>query len=154
MNKAYSYRRYSTKASSRDSTPDRQLQQAKEYADKVGLELDNKLTKKGSLGHFLALIKDGTVKPGSVLVIENLDRLSRQGPKATHQFIEQITDRGVGVHVSNLDLTLNKGFENEFFKCIILDAELSRGYREATYKSERIKAGRARRKAQTPEQKA
>jgi DNA invertase Pin-like site-specific DNA recombinase len=163
----FCYCRFSTRATSRDNIPKRQLQRAKEYADRVGLELDAKLTadngasdlkgtaiEKGSLAHFLNLVRAGKVKPRATLVIENLDRLSRQGPKATRQLIEQVTDSGVDVHILNLRLTLKQGWENKLTDSVILDAELSRSYLESSYRSERIKKAWANRKTKAPEAKA
>ena len=167
MEKAYSFRRFSTRATSRANTSDRQLQQVKEYADKAGLELDDELTadngasalkgtttEKGSLDHFLSLVRAGKVKPGATLVIESLDRLSRQGPKATRQLIEQVTDSGVDVHILNLGLTLNQRWEDSQQHSLILDVELSRSYLESSYRSARIKKAWANRKANAPEKKS
>jgi DNA invertase Pin-like site-specific DNA recombinase len=47
--------------------------------------------KKGALGQFLQLVKDGKIASGSVLIVENLDRLSREQPiNALSQFINII----------------------------------------------------------------
>ncbi len=46
---------------------------------------------------FLTLVRAGTVKPGSYLIVESLDRLSRQTPsKALNQFLE-IINAGVTI---------------------------------------------------------
>jgi DNA invertase Pin-like site-specific DNA recombinase len=70
---------------------------------------------KGSLGHFLAEIKVGRIATGSILIAENLDRISRQGPKIARRLIEQIVDNGVDVHIVNISMKLTRNWENDKF---------------------------------------
>jgi DNA invertase Pin-like site-specific DNA recombinase len=69
----------------------RQLQRAQEYASRNGLELDErsiqdlgvsgfdgKNVSRGQLGHFLQAVREGRIEPGSTLIVESLDRLSRE----------------------------------------------------------------------------
>ena len=51
----------------------------------------------GHLGEFLTAIKQGLIEPDSYLLIENLDRLSRNKPRKALQLLEQICDAGVTV---------------------------------------------------------
>ena len=69
----------------------RQSTLAESYARDHELELDNRLTIRdlgvsgyrgqnavhGELGHFLTAVRNGRIAPGSYLLIESLDRLSR-----------------------------------------------------------------------------
>ncbi len=70
----------------------RQIEGAREWADKHGYKLDESLKpdrgvsgftgehrKKGHLGTFLNMVQTGSVPRGSILVVENIDRLSREG---------------------------------------------------------------------------
>ena len=90
--KAFSYVRLSTDLQLRGSGLQRQLEASKAYADANGLVLqeDDQLRDIGisaykganiaegsALGQFLAAMRDGRIEPGSVLIIESLDRLSR-----------------------------------------------------------------------------
>jgi DNA invertase Pin-like site-specific DNA recombinase len=53
--------------------------------------------KQGALRAFLDRIKDGTVRPGSYLLVERLDRISRQGVKLGMRLLEQILEAGVKI---------------------------------------------------------
>ena len=91
MAKAYSYIRFSTPEQEKGDSQRRQLDLSTRYAQENGLELDTTLKlkdlglsayhktnlEKGALGAFLSAISDGRVEPGSYLLVESLDRLSR-----------------------------------------------------------------------------
>jgi hypothetical protein len=97
--------------------------------------------KKGDLGRFLAAILSGAVSKGSILIAENADRLSRQGNKIARKLLEQIVDKGVDVHIVNIEKKLTMGWENRPNDYTIVDSELNRAYRESERKSKIIKAG-------------
>ncbi|MDO8889630.1 MAG: recombinase family protein [Hydrogenophaga sp.] len=89
--KAYSYVRFSTPEQSKGDSLRRQTDLAQKYANQHGLTLDTELTLRdmgisafrganvetGALGAFLDAVKNGQVPKGSILLVENLDRLSR-----------------------------------------------------------------------------
>lgn len=56
---------------------------------------------KGDLGKFIALAKDGKIPPGSILMLENLDRFSRQAPRKAYRIFCELVECGIKV------LTLN-----------------------------------------------
>ena len=88
---AYSYKRWSSSIQGKGHTEERQAELAEEYCHRHGLTLDTKLKmtdegvsgysgkniKDGALGAFIKLIEAGTIAPGSFLLIEDVDRLSR-----------------------------------------------------------------------------
>lgn len=90
--KAYSYLRCSTPEQMQGDSFRRQLALAEAYALKRGWELDSTLTLhdvgvsafrgrnvvEGNLGKFLEHVSTGEVAQGSVLLVESLDRVSRQ----------------------------------------------------------------------------
>lgn len=91
MPRVYSYIRFSTPEQARGDSLRRQLADAEEWCAGRGLVLDQSLRDlgvsayKGSnsevgsgLGSFLELVKTGKVEKGSILVVESLDRLSRE----------------------------------------------------------------------------
>ncbi len=91
--KAYSYLRFSTPEQEKGDSKRRQMDLARRYADAQGLDLDETLTFhdlgvsafRGSnldaaLGAFKSAVTDGRVPRGSYLLVESLDRLSRQAP--------------------------------------------------------------------------
>jgi DNA invertase Pin-like site-specific DNA recombinase len=69
--------------------------------------------KRGSFGHFLAEIKAGNIAEGSILIAENIDRISRQGPKDARKIIEQLTDKYVELHICNINTKLTNRWEDD-----------------------------------------
>lgn len=55
---------------------------------------------------FLTAVKAGKIPAGTALIIENLDRLSRQGIDATTDLLKQLTQAGIEVHVIALNRVL------------------------------------------------
>jgi DNA invertase Pin-like site-specific DNA recombinase len=100
--------------------------------------------KHGDLGRFVVAIKSGAVSKGSILIVENVDRLSRQGPKIARKLLEQIVDNGVDVHFATLGKKLIYGWENRTEDSIVIDIELKRAFEESLRKSEMIGAGLAK----------
>ncbi len=153
--KCYSYTRFSTPEQSKGTSLLRQTRLAEEYAKEHGLELDNSLkltdlglsafkgdhVTKGALGRFLENIKSGKIAQGSVLIVENLDRLSRDNiTEALQQFLDIIK---AGVRI----VTLSDG--NEYDKdsinssmgsLMISLAIMARAHEESQTKSKRIKS--------------
>ncbi|HYI82387.1 MAG TPA: recombinase family protein, partial [Acetobacteraceae bacterium] len=114
---AYSYLRFSTAEQMKGDSFRRQTAMAEEYARRHGLELDQDLTfndlgvsafrgrntEAGRLGDFLAAVNAGLVPPGSYLLVESLDRISRQFARKALRTLEDIVEQGVTV------VTLNDG---------------------------------------------
>jgi DNA invertase Pin-like site-specific DNA recombinase len=102
--RAYSYTRWSTPEQSLGDSARRQIELAKRYAGKHGLVLDDTLrlsdegisgfrganVRRGALGRFLKAVDDGDVPPGSYLLVESLDRVSRQNPWEALPILQQI----------------------------------------------------------------
>ena len=143
--KAYSYIRISSKEQRKGRGEERQLEAAQEYAAKHGLELDDSLRdlgksgfhgdhiRTGALGRFLELVADGKIAIGSYLLVENLDRLSRQTPiDAQAQFIA-ILQAGIKI----VTLTDGQVYERgrDFTQMIISLTIMSRGHEESARKS-------------------
>lgn len=87
--RAFSYVRISTAPQAQGAGIERQIERAVLYASEHGFELDNSLRdigrsafsgahRTGALGGFLAAVQAGAIPRGSVLLIEALDRLSRE----------------------------------------------------------------------------
>lgn len=91
MPKAYSYIRFSSVKQQKGDSVERQTRLSEDYAAKHGLVLDTDLNlrdlgisaydrsnlKKGALGQFLRLVEEDRIPRGSYLLVESLDRLSR-----------------------------------------------------------------------------
>jgi len=107
--KAYSYVRFSTPEQSRGDSSRRQAQLAQDYAARHDLDLDTSLTFKdlgvsayrgrnaadGRLGDFLEAVRAGVVAQGSYLLVESLDRISRQTARKALRTLEDIVESGV-----------------------------------------------------------
>lgn len=111
MIKAYSYVRISSDAQVKGDGFRRQIEKSRKYAEKHGLDLDESLLKSGkaesafkglnattgSLGRFLTAIEDGVVEKGSYLLVESLDRLSRQETMKSLALFMRIMEAGLVV---------------------------------------------------------
>jgi len=152
QSQAYSYVRFSSKRQERGDSVRRQLQIALDWYNReiahLGLPLSDLKADdgfsaykgahvaRGSLGHFRAEIGN-TIAPGSILIAENLDRISRQGPKIARGIIASIVDIGVDIHIASIAVKLTPGWENDPARSFLVDAELGRAWKESVYKSER-----------------
>jgi len=89
----------------------RQLAKTKEFADKLGLEMDESTTfkdlgvssyrgknfKEGALGQLMAMVNEGLIPKGSYLAMESFDRFSRMEPlNVLMKFIE-IVNSGINL---------------------------------------------------------
>jgi DNA invertase Pin-like site-specific DNA recombinase len=160
--KAISYIRWSTKSQGDGDSEERQLKTFLDWCGANDLIPDlqasirdeglsafkgDHLRKDGGLGILLKAIKAGKY-PNHVLVAEDLDRISRQGPKKARKIIEQIVDEGVDMHICRSNLKLTPGWENDLPRSIIVDYELGRAWGESQLKSKRILSGLLRNKLQ------
>jgi DNA invertase Pin-like site-specific DNA recombinase len=95
MGKVFSYIRFSSAKQSAGDSYSRQVKAAKAFCDENDLELADPrkylffdagrsafkgkhLDDTAELARFLSFVEDGTIPPGSYLVFESLDRLSRE----------------------------------------------------------------------------
>lgn len=93
--RVYSYIRFSTPEQKMGDSERRQTDAARRWAERKKLPFDESLVdqglsgysgkhrKKGALGRFLARVEAGDIPRGSILVVENIDRLSREGVVST-----------------------------------------------------------------------
>jgi DNA invertase Pin-like site-specific DNA recombinase len=109
--RAYSYLRMSTDIQLKGDSQRRQNDAAREYAEKHGLDLvdQDRLEdigisaytganiKDGNLGRFLTAINSGSVERGSYLLVESLDRLTRQKMTPSVAIFHQIIQAGVNI---------------------------------------------------------
>jgi DNA invertase Pin-like site-specific DNA recombinase len=109
--KAYSYVRFSTPAQAAGDSLRRQTERAEAYARQRGWTLDRTLTLRdlgvsafrgknalvGNLRTFLDAVEQGTVAPGSALIVESVDRISRQGIDEGYDLCKAILKKGVHI---------------------------------------------------------
>lgn len=160
--KAYSYARISSKRQKDGDGLDRQMSKAREYAAEHDLDLDRELydvgsgyhgkhVKFGELGGFLKLIEQGKVPVGSWLLVESLDRLSREDVLiAQNQFIELLL---AGVTIATLMDGQVYHKDRDDMQLIMSLAYMMRANDESETKSKRAKAKIIKRKTQALEGK-
>jgi DNA invertase Pin-like site-specific DNA recombinase len=113
------------------------------YADKAVSSFHGKNAKTGSLAGFLAAVREGTISHDSILIVEDVDRLSRQEPLDSLDLIREIVKSGIelvtlsdGQHYTKQSLQTNAG------QLFVLLGKIIRAHEESLMKSKRTKAWR------------
>ena len=150
--KAYSYIRFSTPKQAQGDSYRRQLQQAMDYCAEHNLQLDDKTIddfgtsafrganmSEGALGRFVDAVKLGEIEQGSYLLVESVDRLSRQAvEEALEQFLA-IVRAGI-VIVTLSDKQVFRRGQVDFTKLIVSIVYMARANDESEMKSRRSRA--------------
>lgn len=111
----YSYLRFSDPRQSEGNSADRQTAYARQWAAERDMQLDQSLTMRdeglsayhqrhvtaGAFGVFLAAVEAGKVPTGSVLIIEDLDRISRAEPLVAMGQMTLIVNAGITLVTAN-----------------------------------------------------
>jgi DNA invertase Pin-like site-specific DNA recombinase len=153
--RCYSYIRFSTPEQLKGNSLLRQLELSKKYAEENGFHLDESLTmkdlglsafsgehrKRGALGIFLNMVKQSKVPKNSVLLVESLDRISREQVLDAFDQFREIIKSGIkivtladGMEYSEKTLNANIG------QLMISLTIMSRAYEESLQKSKRLSA--------------
>jgi DNA invertase Pin-like site-specific DNA recombinase len=150
MPKAYSYIRWSTDLQSLGNTEQRQLERSRAYAEANGLELVEEMkdsgisafrgknVAEGKLGSFLRAVKAGKIAADSYLLVESLDRLSRQQIDKSLRLLLDIMDLGI-VIVTLSDNHVYKRPVN-MMDLMVSIVTLSRSNEESEMKRQRVGA--------------
>lgn len=148
--KVYSYSRFSTPEQAAGDSERRQYDAAKKYADENGLVFDESLRmtdrglsgyhgvhrKKGALGAFLEKVKSGEVPKGSILVVENIDRLGREEVvEALETIVFGLIKHGITIRTTNPEgeYTRESLRSHGIYKLIV---DIERAHGESDRKSE------------------
>jgi DNA invertase Pin-like site-specific DNA recombinase len=152
---AYSYIRFSTIEQKKGDSLRRQTELSKRYAEQHNLTLDNSLhlhdlglsaydrsnVERGALGGFLEAIKQGRIIPGSYLLVESLDRLSRAQVLDALQVFISILNQGITIVTLADGMVYSKeSVGSNFGNLIISIAIMARAHEESVTKSRRIRA--------------
>lgn len=150
--KAYSYLRFSTPEQALGDSERRQVEKAEAWAAAKGIPLDKSYAdrgksgfkgtnrKKGALGEFLKEIKAHRIPRGSYLLVENLDRLSREHPIDSFSLLKEIISAGITIvvlketPVEYSDVIVRK--DRTGMKMVELSFELGRSSGESARKSD------------------
>ena len=144
---AYSYLRMSTDTQLRGDSRRRQLEASRAYAAANDLELVEGAeledigvsafrganVRDGALGQFLRAVKEGVVKPGSFLIVESLDRLSREQVLTAQSLFLSIIQAGINL-VTLTDNRVYRAGETELADLIVSLVIMSRAHEESQTK--------------------
>jgi DNA invertase Pin-like site-specific DNA recombinase/predicted metal-dependent hydrolase len=151
---AYSYKRFSTPEQAKGDSLRRQTAAAEEWCEQNGYLLDTELNlfdagvsafrgknarEGGALYAFQRAVDEGIVEEGSVLLVESMDRLSRQTPDLALDLFKSIVRGGVDV----VTLRTGRRFTKQSLKSwdfIEAFVEAMRAHSESEHKSGRLKA--------------
>lgn len=150
---AYSYLRFSSARQEQGDSLRRQEQLAETYAQKHNLQLNTTLTyrdlgvsafkgaqlEKGALGSFVRAIDEGIVASGSYLLVENLDRLSRQEVDVALEFFLSITRKGIIIVTLDDDMVYSsENIRANWTKLIVALAIMAGAHEQSLNKARRI----------------
>lgn len=163
---AYSYVRMSRDLQLKGDSLRRQMERSQKYAAEHNLELveDSILrdigvsaykganVKQGALGQFLEAVRSQSVPSGSYLLVESLDRISREEVKKSLPLFLEILERGINI------VTISDGYVYESGKTDLPDLllsliSLSRAHEESRMKSERVGQAWERKRREAPSKK-
>lgn len=159
---AYSYVRFSTPEQAKGDSLRRQTEAAADYCKRHTLTLDTSTTlhdlgrsaflgdhrknpDRNALASFLKLVEQGKVPRGSFLILESLDRLSREHIRPALTLLLQLIEAGVRV-VQLIPVEGVYDDKVEPMQLMMAIMELSRGHSESAVKSERVGAAWADKK--------
>lgn len=143
----------STDAQLKGDSLRRQLEMSRAYAAEMELTLVEDLSlhdigisafqgenvDSGALGRFLDLVNRGDVEQGSYLLVESLDRITRQNPQRATLIFLQILASGINV-VTLGDRRVYQAGQGDFGDLIYSVVILSRAHEESVMKSQRVGA--------------
>jgi DNA invertase Pin-like site-specific DNA recombinase len=152
--RVFSYLRFSTPEQSQGDSERRQIDAARKWAKRMGYTLEesrcyadkglsgyhghHRTKAKGGLRKFLRLVEAGEVPQGSILVVENIDRLGRENPKdVLRAVVFKLWDHGVTLQTLEPEESYPPGCEDEA-KFVYLFLLIQRARNESKRKAQLI----------------
>ena len=151
MTIAISYIRYSTDQQQHGDSYRRQVDAAERYCEQHGLTLkDIRLDQgvsgysgrnrsEGALGALIEDVKTGRIQAGTTLIVESLDRLSRQAVEKALRLLLELVDLGLTV-VTLADNKVYKQGQMDMISLMTSLLVMSRAHEESLMKSRRLSA--------------
>lgn len=151
--KAYSYIRFSSPEQMKGDSYRRQYEATRQYVQEHGLDLDEDLmfkdegvsafkgkhAKVGALSKFREAVDQGIIRPGSYLILENLDRLSREDVHTAYLLLSSILAQGIVVVTLQDRSTYTKESMSGDFGLLMLSMlSMHRAHQESAVKSARL----------------
>jgi DNA invertase Pin-like site-specific DNA recombinase len=151
--KAYSYLRMSTDLQLKGDSRRRQLEASQIYAEEFNLDLASDASledigisaykganaREGALGQFLTAVKAGSIAKGSYLIVESLDRLSREEILPAHTLFLSIVQAGINL-VTLTDRRVYSGKTTNLVDMITSLVIMERAHEESKTKGLRVGA--------------
>lgn len=158
--RAFSYARFSSAKQADGYSLARQTEAAQRYCERNGLTLDEQTfvdlgvsgyhgsnSQAGDLGVFIDLVKDGRIPRGSVLIVENTDRLSRLPPDEANRIITTIVRAGVDIVTTNPEQVYTATNIDKLSTWLPLQVSNCLAHEESLKKSDRVKDAWQRKRA-------
>ena len=167
MPRAYSYLRFSSPQQAAGDSVRRQVDKTAEWCKRNHVELDSSMSlldagvsafrgkhrenpDTHALAAFVEAVEAGRVQPGSYLVVESLDRLSREKIRPALTLLLKLIEAGIKV-VQLLPIEVVYDEDVEPMQLLMAVMELSRGHSESKVKSERVAAAWAKKRRDAAE---
>jgi DNA invertase Pin-like site-specific DNA recombinase len=152
MRRAFSYLRCSKPEQADGRSLARQTEAAEAYCGRHGLTLDKRTfhdmgvsgfngsnARGGELGVFIELVADGRIPRGSVLIVENTDRLSRLPPDQASALICDLVRKGVDVVTLSPEAAYTAGNLTKLGTWLPLQVSCALAPEESVKKSDRLR---------------
>jgi len=156
MTTAYSYVRFSTKGQIEGDSLHRQLTAARKYAKENNLYLDDHSFQdlgvsafkganvaEGALGLFIAAVESGKIAKGSYLLLESLDRMSRNVMSEAQGLLLRLINLDIIVVSLAKNVVISKETYNASAGSVVWMAlvDMMRAHEESSLKSDRVSKG-------------
>jgi DNA invertase Pin-like site-specific DNA recombinase len=152
--RAYSYLRFSSPAQAKGDSRRRQEAFAEEIVRAEGALLDTSLSlndfgksafrgnnaKKGALAVFVEAVETGRVSAGSILIIEQLDRLSRDQVGDHLQLFIRLLNAGIVIVTAEPRRRYTRKSVNDIATILEAIIHMARAHEESAVKSMRLRA--------------
>lgn len=162
---AYSYIRFSSKKQELGNSLARQVTLTDKFCSEKGWKLSEKSfrdlgisafksgSKRASLEDMLIAVQQGTIAPESVIIIEQIDRLSRAGIDHTQEIVKAILRAGVEIVSIEDNLHLTRSSLDDLTSVMRLALAADLAHRESAKKSERLLTVKASKREQAAQGK-
>jgi DNA invertase Pin-like site-specific DNA recombinase len=147
---AFSIVRFSHPRQKLGDTARRQVEGSRAWCQANGYTLDESLrardvsafrgkqTKVGALALALGAIQEGVIRPGSAIILESLDRLSRQNLDAAIELARDILKTGVDIVTTNPPRKYTRASLDSNYERMEMGMIFERAHEESSIKSYRI----------------
>jgi DNA invertase Pin-like site-specific DNA recombinase len=155
---AISYARFSHPSQIETDSLRRQAERTRQVVEAFGLELDATVRfadlgisafkganrRKGALADIIEAARSGAIPRYTKLIVESVDRISRQDPYAAMGAVRELCDLDVIIVTADMQVYSRDRLARDPGAGFVLQGVLLRAHEEAKTKSERVRAARER----------